>query len=329
MKKALLVALVLSFTGHAYAQEETKAAEGETKIKIEDAAGKKNKVEGDLDQEITNPKLRAETGSKSRWSASFTATYNGGSLEKPMSKDRPNVTRDPITPKTSMAGDFGGRYRIDKNQSVSLTTGYSLERPLHEAKRGQISNPSISYNHATKLGPIQNVASAGLTLTTNSDYREIGDDGSLGLSDTMIYDFGGSRSSVGLAVEGGLTKYSKENELVQPKGARRPAPAIAYQEDYSLAAYPFYEYQFTDKINFRTVFRPWIFSHERAEDGWTFTKRPWTQSMGVGFAVTRDIYLYPNFQWNWERWRRDDYNFAGKATRATSTVGVNATVNLF
>lgn len=329
MIKVLLSALALSMSVSAFAQEQTTpaATEGETKMKIEEAADKKNKVDGDIDQEITNAKLRAESGSKSRYSLSFTGSYNGGSLREPFSKDRPNVTRDPITPKVNMAGDFGGRYRINKNESLSLALGYSLERPFHEAQRGQISNPSINYNHASKIGVIQNVATAGLSVTTNSDQVEIGDIGSVGLSDTLIYDFGGSRTSVGLAMEIGYTQYTKKNEIVQPKNQPR-TNAINFQEDYSAAAYPFAEYAFNDWINLRTVFRPWIFTHARSAEGQTFQRRPWTQSFGVGFAATRDIFLYPNFQWNVERWRRDDYNFKG-LTADTATVGLSVTANLF
>lgn len=327
MNKLLLYALAASLSLVAHAQD-AQQAEGETKMKIEDAANKKNKVEGDIDQEITNAKLRADTGSKSRYSLSLTAQYLGGSIKEPFSKDRPNVTNDPIAPKVSMGGDFGGRYRIDKNQSLSLTLGYSLERPFHEAQRGQISNPSVNYNYASKIGLVQSVSTAGLTASTNSDERTVGQMGSVAASNTLIYDFGGTRTSLGLATEASYTTFSKEDEIVEPKG-QKAKEAINFQQDFGLAAYPFAEYAFSDSVNLRTVFRPWIFSHNRTAEGWTFEKRPWTQSLGVGFAVTRDIYLYPNFQWDWERWRRDDFNWFKGRTARTSTVGLSATVNLF
>ncbi|MGE4133825.1 MAG: hypothetical protein AB7F86_19460 [Bdellovibrionales bacterium] len=323
----LLLALAVSFS--AFAQDEQKS-EGQSTLKIDEAADQKNKVDGNIDEEITNAKLRAETGSKSKFSASFTANYYGGSLSKPADRNRPNPTREPIPPKTSMAGDFGVRYRMDKSQSIKLGTGYSLERPFHEAQRGQINNPAVSYNNAGKLGPVQSLAEAELVVSTNSDEVEIGQTGTLNLSETLIYDFGGSRFSAGLATTISAMDYTKRNELVQPKGAKRQAPALAYQEDYIFAAYPFAEYAVSDLIQLRTVFRPWIFSHERSQTQfWKFSRRPWTQSFGVGFAVLRDVYLYPNFQWDVERWRREGYSFAGKRTRESSTVGISATVNLF
>ncbi len=322
------LALALVFSGAAVAQEK-KQSEGQTTIKIEDAADKKNKVEGNIDEEITNAKLRAETGSKSKWSLSVTGSYNGGSLQKPLDRNRPNPVNDPIPPKTSMGGDLGVRYRIDKNQSIKLATGYSIERPFHEAKRGQISTPSVKYNYATKIGVVQNVAETGVSVATHSDDLEIGTRGTVSVSNTTIYDFNGSRLSVGMNIYAGYTDYSFRDKRVQPKGVPVRLKAEVFQEDYSLAAYPFAEYALSDKVQLRTVFRPWIFTHKRAEESWTFNRRPWTQSFGVGWAVTRDIYLYPNFQWDVERWRRNDYSFAAKPVASTSTVGLSATINVF
>lgn len=321
--KSILLVLLFTIVPIVHAQDDA----GESTIKIEDTK-EKNQVDGNLDDEITNAKLRAETGSKSRWSGSFTANYNGGSLQKPMSKDRPNPTRDPIVPKTALQGDVGIRYRIDKNQSVKVGTGYSLERPFHEAKRGQINNPTVSYNHAGKMGGVQNSFDGLIQYSTNSDEVEIGQDFLFNVSDTLIYDFGGSRLSVGFVADFTYVNYSKKNELVQPKG-QDLAPAEAYQEDYSVGGYPFAEYAISDAVQLRTVFRPWIFSHARSAEGWTFDRRPWTQSFGVGWAVTRDIYLYPNFQWDVERWRRNDYSFFAKPVASTSTVALSATVNVF
>ncbi len=330
MNKMLLSAVALSMSFTAFAQDQTPATntDSQTKMKIEEAADRKNKVDGDIDQEITNAKLRAESGSKSRYSLSFTANYAGGSLREPFSKNRPNLTNDPVIPKVTMGGEFGGRYRIDKNQSLSLGIGYALERPFHEAQRGQISNPSLSYNYVAKLGPVQNVSSASVGVTTNSDQVTIGDVGGLGLSNTVIYDFGGSKTSVGLAAEVGYTHFNKKNEIVEPKGQPRTR-AIRFQEDYSVAAYPFAEYAFSDKVNLRTVFRPWIFTHRRVKDGQEFNHRPWTQSFGVGFAVTRDVFVYPNFQWDWERWRRDDFNWFKGQTARSATVALSVTANVF
>lgn len=329
MNKQLALSLtLLALAMGANAQEETKsdAATSESKVKLEDAAGTKNKVQGDIDEEITNAKLRAESGSKSKLSVSLTANYYGGSIEKPFSKDRPNPTNDPVAPKVRMGGDVGLRYRMDKNQSVSAGTGYSVERPFHEAKQGDVSTPFVTYNYATKIGKVQSITSGGVYLSTDSDEIEVGQVGQLNAAETMMMDIGATKASVGLVLDGTYTHYTKRYQIVQPKD-QDALPAERYQNDYELAAYPIIEYAFTDKVNFRTVFRPWIFRHARRKHSWEFNKVPWTQSIGVGFAVTRDIYLYPNFQYDWEKWRSDDFNWARSNVRATSTIGLSATMN--
>src|SRR5690606_25493408 len=97
--KTLLVALMASsiaFT--AMAQEEQNEQQGKTAIKAEELAPK-NEVKGDdIDQEITNRKLRAETGSKSKYSISTDWTYNGGTIKDPGSDVRPNVRAASSTP---------------------------------------------------------------------------------------------------------------------------------------------------------------------------------------------------------------------------------------
>jgi hypothetical protein len=333
MKTLLIAGLVTALSVAQASAQSTKSKkapkEGETAIKIEDVSGKKNKVSGDIDEEITNAKLRAESGSKSKWSGSIAASYSGGSLEEPFSKNRPNPTNDPIPPRVTLGGDMNVRYRMDKNQSLTAGVGFSLERPLHEAERGDVTNPNVSYNYVGKLGTVQSVASAGVTVTTDSDQIEAGSLGTVSAGETLMYDVGSTKLSLGLAGEAYYTQYTKDKDKMVHIPPDDPAPAGAYQEDYGFAAYPLMEYAISDKVQLRTVFRPWIFNHRAFQEGSTFTRRPWTQSFGVGFAVTRDIYLYPNFQWNVERWRRNGYDFTDKDVRSVSTVGLSATINVF
>lgn len=312
-----VLTMTLSFSVFAQEQNASSAAEGETKIKIEEAAGKKNTVDGDIDQEITNRMLRAETGSKSKWSISLTGNYQGASLEKPFDKDRPNLTNDAYAPRVRMGGDIGVRYRMSKNASVSAGTGWSIERPFHEAKRGDVSTPYVGINNATKAWGLQHVSSAMASLATDSDDLDLSMLGVFSLGHTMIYDFDGSASSVGLSLDGWVAAFNSDDV------------AADSQRDYGFGAYPFFEYVFNDTFNFRTVFRPWMYSHTRAQRAGEYMHIPWTQSVGLGIAITRDIFLYPNFQFAWETWREDDFNLFRKNTREGATVALSATVNVF
>lgn len=334
MNKVLLTsAVAILVASPAFAQSKAKKNEktSETAVKLEQVAPPEaTKPGNDIDEEITNAKLRAESGSKSKWSGSFAGSYSGGSMEKPLSKNRPNPTAEVTPQRVTMGGDMNVRYRANKNESVTLGVGVSLERPFQEAKRGDVTNPSVAYNYAGKVGTVQSITSGSVTAYTDSDMIKIGSIATVGASETLMYDIGSTGLSVGLAAEAYYTFYGVDKDkMVKFSGSDRTQRAGSAQEDYQLAAYPLIEYAVTDRLSLRTVFRPWIYTHGVDQAGATFRRRPWTQSFGVGYALTRDIYLYPNFQWDVENWRANDYSFADKQVRNASTVGLSAIINVF
>lgn len=332
MKHLIPLAAVAFGVSGASALQLTSSTESQTKMKIEDTRDK-NKVSGDIDQEITNAKMRAESGSKSKFSGSLTATYNGGSLETPGSATRPNLNQEVNPPRVFAGADLAVRYRMDKNNSFVLGVGASLQQPFHDAQYGDISNPYAGYNHVTKLGQVQSVSNIKLGGTTNNDEYKVGNRAFTDVAQTFMWAVGGSKLSVGIAFNGTYTLINRSKDDVvtirKASGDNETVAAGKRQRDYTLAAYPVIEYAFTDKVQFRTVFRPWIYDHSVLNEGFTFAKRDWTQSVGLGFAVTRDVYLYPNFQWNVEDWRGAGYSFANREVRQKSTVGLLATINVF
>lgn len=300
LKSVLILAGVLALTAQAHAQSETQSAESTTKMEnVAPNAPEKKAGEDDVDNVITNRKLRAETGSKNKYSFSTALSYNGGTIKNPGSDTRPNIASTAFVPlKPALAGTIGAKYKISALQSVSADVGVRIYRPFHKdpkqnfAERTTIADPSISYQVVYQAAGIQNVTSFGIGYTTDSQYRAIGQVGSMALSQTAIYDFGGSRWSVGLAGEIGYVAFDKDKNELDADGT----PLGAMQSDYYVAAYPFAEVTITDKLNLRTVFRPWIFEHNRAKNFGEIDRAPYTQSVGVGISVTRDIYLYPNVQ---------------------------------
>src|SRR3954467_3672211 len=70
------------------------AQESATKTKIEDVvpADKESDDDDDVDTMITNSAMRADSGSKSKWSIASSLNYAGGSIEKPLAEDRPNIS---------------------------------------------------------------------------------------------------------------------------------------------------------------------------------------------------------------------------------------------
>lgn len=296
----------------AFAQE----AENQSKQKIEDLKPKNQNPSGeDIDETITNKKLRAETGSKSKWSVSTALNYAGGSIEKPLAEDRPNIANSAsTTAKASLQGDIGIKRNLSAAQSLSLSVGVRWIAPLtagspkdYKGDRADASNPSLNYQYLYKFAGIQSALVLGPTLITNSDWRKSGYLASFGASQAMIYEFGQSGLSTGLYVAGSLTGFDKDNADVRPD-----------QSDYSLGLDPFVEYQLNDKINLRTVFNTWNYDHYRGVESTSFRHNAWTQSIGLGVAITRDIFLYPNVQFTPEHIRADKTN-----------VALNTNINIF
>lgn len=326
---AAVIASMAFAAGQAGAADEDAAVNNsqatETSAKISDVAPKtveKKEGEADVDEVITNRKLRAETGSKSLFSFSAALSYSGGSVNAPLSNVRPNIaasTYVPIDP--SLSGTVGMKYKLSALQSLSADVGVSTYSPLHGGhgksfvERTTVANPSLTYQVVYQAAGIQNVTAITGALTTNEKYRQIGDAGGIGFSQTAIYDFGGSNFSAGLAFDTGYTIFDKDSGTIEtPNG---PAAIRDMQADYYFGFYPFAEYVFTDSLNLRTVFRPFTFEHARWTPFGDVVRNLNTQSIGLGISVSRDIYLYPNVQFVFDDVRSERTN-----------VGLSANINI-
>lgn len=314
----MAAALLVGAQGFAQNSEEA----GETTMKIEDATGQKNTVKGDedLDQVITNRKMRAEAGSKSKYSLSTTVNYSGGSIDKPLAEDRPNITGAyGSTLKANATADVSARYRLTPTDSLSAGLGLRWVAPLEtdgieadprtgkKQDRFDASNPYLSYNKAYRWLGVQSIFSAGVTVFTNNDLRNLGYVTSYGVSQNNIYNIGTTGLGVGLLLSAGSGSYDKGGALK------------AFQTEYYFGAYPFLEYVINDTFNLRTISGVWVYEHSRAErDPFTFFKNGIYQSVGLGISVTRDIFLYPNIQFMPEDIRDDRTN-----------VALSATINMF
>lgn len=309
LNSALAIASFFAMTAPAFAQTE-QSAETTTKMEnVKPNAPEKKAGEADVDEVITNRKLRAETGAKSKYSFSTALSYNGGTVKQPGSDTRPNIASTAfVSLRPALAGTLGGKYKISSLQSLSADVGVRIYRPFHSdpkqnfRERTTVADPSLTYQIVYQAAGIQNVSSATVQYTTDNDYKDVGQVGAAALSQTAIYDFGGSIWSMGLAGEVGYTAYNKGfAELDRSGDAVGPQ-----QSDYQVALYPIAEVNISEKLNLRTVFRPMIFEHSRMSNFGEIKRAPYTQSVGVGISVTRDIYVYPNVQFapvtfSWDR----------------------------
>jgi len=326
----VLALLVFMFASVGHAQEDTKAS-GETSVKIEEVhkeaeqSVKKSSENDEADQVITNKKLRAETGSLSKWSISTTFDYFGGTIEKPGDAVRPDLTASGDQPTlASMYGSVGVKYRTSKLTSLTLGIGLSMVTPFNESTKSddeginsyfkssddklQASNPSLSFSVLNKIGGVQSVTQIVNSWYTEDFFRDRGNLTSLDFSQTFAYDIGASGLSIGMTFLGGYGFFDKPKNA-RLKGGKESIGTL--RSNYNIGAYPFVEYVINDTFNIRTTSNVWAYRHVDAEtNAWTFKKTPIYQSIGVGISVARDVYLYPNVQFLPENIRSDMTNVA-------------------
>ena len=316
LKLSVACLLAGAFQAHA---ADSKSETSQSKMKAEDVKQTTTAPEEDADQIITNKKLRADTGSKSKWSVKTAINYSGSTIEKPLDKSRPNITAGT---QNSAFATLGGTISVKRNLSArnSLQFGGGvrwltpLEGSAPKKSNGDsfdkmdIYDPSVTFQRLGKLGPIQSVTIINPQWITRSDKRAVGHQSVTDAQQILAYELGTSGVTLGgLFLLSGRT-FDKSD-----------AVSKANQADYAVGAYPFLEYQINDRFGLRTISGLWVYEHDVTRaNALTFTKNTIYQSVGLGISVTRDIYLYPNIQFIPEDIRADRTN-----------VALNTSINLF
>lgn len=322
--KYSLIALLAAtqITAFAEASNDTSSNKAELEKMHKEAkqqAGAQATGEQDADDVITNKKLRAESGSKSKYSISTALNYNGSTLEKPFNERRPNITNGAALDNVaSIAGTIAAKYNINATNSLSAGFGLKVNTPFSESvpqgagQRITASDPSLTYQKLSKIGGVQSVTLFGPTLYTSKNVRADGTQGDMTLQQIFAYDFGGSKFTLGgLLQASGRTFDKSASTVCGATDAGDPVFCGQSQSDYTLGAYPFAEYQFNDTFGVRTITGLYVYDHYRSESrAMTFSKNVIYQSVGLGISLTRDVYLYPNIQFIPEDIRSDRTNVA-------------------
>jgi hypothetical protein len=283
----------------------------------------KEKSVDEADKLITNRQMRAEMGSLSNWSSSMFLKYDGGSFAEPLNPIRPNIVRGGDVPALQrFTGEIGVRYRIDALNSLTASTGVNMVTPFHtnieksapkaqrdsfddNAQRLDIQNPFLRYVHVNKFFGLQSASTVEYGITTDPQLKnEIGIEGYLTLSEKLMYDVGQTGLTLGTSFAG--TFY----DLAADRIAGATSKLVGF--------YPQAEYVINDVFNLRTVVGLSVWENLAGQDSGEFTKRKVYQSVGLGISVTRDIFLYPNFQFIPSNMNSEVTNFA-----------FNANINLF
>lgn len=287
MKKLSLILGMTLATSLAMAQESTSSTETTSTIEKSQVVPADKQVK-DIDDELTNARMRAATGSKSKFSFRSAIGYNGGSIAKPFDRVRPayRSARNSLT-ETALAASLAMKYRATERDNISAGVGLAMYTPFHNrpseiGDRTTISDPYLTYERIYKVGDFQMVSDVSGSFTTNKESLDkYNDRGGISVSQTAILstDYGWD---IGAALSAGTTIYG-DNNLDEDRVS------------WSLGLYPFAEYSFNDTVQFRTVFGYFNYVATRANPRNLVYETPY-QSIGLGFVLTRDLYLYPNIQ---------------------------------
>lgn len=286
---------------------------------------KKGPGEDKTDQLITNRNMRSLNGSLSTWSFASVWNYQGGDINKPVGSSRPNVTgAQDVAQVQNLSGTVGISYRITEMDRVTLGVGLQMASPFSseadkdfsesgreefERTQGELdaSNPEIVYRRVMKPFGVQAILTATSRYFTQDALVERGLESKNEFSINSLYDFGGSRFSAGIFSQFAFFTHNKDDQELQ-----------VGQAQYEFNALPITEFEINDFMNWRAVYRYYWYQQSRAQKSSEWTTLEPTISTGIGFAITRDIFLYPNIQFNPEDVRADRTN-----------LGLSANINLF
>ncbi len=257
----------------------TTSSSGENKARLNEILANKKFNE---DQEITDAKLKADAGSLSKYSLKFNLSYYGPMVGALDAKDQPNPDGSISNHATAITGAFGGRYRLDSSTSLSMGTGMKANHPFHGMDRFDLNDPFLNYDILARWGGLQMRNSPGVSYITTPEYKSVGEYGALNYDTSLVYNLGTSRLAVGLDATFGYYLYGRNYRSSDGKA-----------NQYTLSTYPTLKYNFTDKLNVNTSTKVAWVNLRRSNDRYQMLNQLVSQRLGVGYALTRDIYLFP------------------------------------
>jgi hypothetical protein len=210
---SLLAAISLS--ARADDSSSTSSVRAESKAQLNDlTATDNNKVDDqtDVDSVLTNPNLRAFSGSKSKWSISNAINYDGGSLSNPLGAVQPNPSGGSnYSADTDLNDQINVKYNLNSTNAIMLgfgvrkiapfsSTGPSPEFRAQGGQEWDAYDPVVNYQNINRIGPVQNVLQIGFAKFTRSDFTSpIGQNWNMGWGVNLysMVDLGKSGFTVG------------------------------------------------------------------------------------------------------------------------------------
>ncbi len=276
---------------------------------------------------IDNPTLKTMSGSLNRISFYSRFTYRGSSLKDPISAERPNLREISATPSlVNMSGVFGLKYRLSKQDNISLQMGVYSTTPFHSSidtendsnkndfeKNGQKTtsdDPLVSYFRTYTIGELQNISFFQYQHITRDIYKEYGGKGIFRFSQASAY-----RVNKAFYVAATLTyeNYTYDKDFINYFGKRVSIRSKQREHTYrgNLSA----EYYFDRTLSFRFITD--VFSFVRYRDANSSETVSSQQTIGMTYFFSRDISIAPNVQFIMSDLRSD-----------RTTTGLNINVNI-
>lgn len=296
MKVSYLLILIASLLGFTAGAE---TAPNKETISIEKTKpGKKF----EKNEEIQDIELKAESGSRSRWSMKASLGYSGASLAEPFSDKRRNPDGRFTDTRTSLGGNVGLRYRLSKKSTVNFGTGVSAVKPFHGVEQVDAQDPRVSVDRSYKWGGIQWYSSASQFFTTTEFFRDIGQWAGTTLSQSGRYFVPNTKLTVGANTSLSFFHYERPYSKTSPHGG----------SNYFLGLYPNAAYRVNDKWMLNTSVALSAANRRYFKDWGKWELQNVTQRVGFGWAVTREIYFSPyvNFFWKDPTWKTSNFAFS-------------------
>lgn len=314
----------------AFASAQAPAATTST-LKASELTKPEEKLK-DIDEEITDARMRAQLGSKSQWSFKSALNYSGGSVQDPFGSVRPNYRSSAtMESMTTLSGDVGVNFRASNKDSISFGTGLTVVDPLHgdltqsaqDSRKGrsgtlpryEVSTPYLGWSRGYRAFDSQMISGLTYSHATDSDSINVTKNlGLLSFSQTILADLGKSGWTGGVSFS--IAKSFYTGDVTDESLITLMKKGKYKRTDLSAGLFPFLQYSFNDRYSFRTVFGYFQFSRYDGYDD-NVHLDPY-QSVGTGISITRDIYIYPNIQ------------FTPKDIRPERTnVALSANINVF
>lgn len=230
---------------------------------------------------VTDVRLRAEAGSRSKYSLKFSLSYYGPPVGDLSNERQPNPDGSIGNYQTSLGGSLSARYRFDSQRALSLGTGLSAITPFHGVKRFDVRTPYVSYDRTFRYEAWQFRYSPGLSWTTIPEYRDVGQVAGVSFDASVLRDL---NHRLSLSLDSSLSSfvYEREYEARDGRAGR-----------YHLGFYPGAKLTLTDRLRLSTSVAVSFWNPRALTDASILWNRTVSQRLGAEFALRKDIFMAP------------------------------------